>query len=99
MSWWPLRLMTAVVAIPAGTVQLQAPGFPAQTFSVFCVSAFVPAAYSSAVNATLRRLDRLDALTPVEVARRLRHLPGLVFFDSAGNAPATRFAVSDGGER
>ncbi len=34
------------------------------------------------------RLRRLDGLGPVEVARRLRHLPGLVFFDSAGNLPA-----------
>ena len=31
---------------------------------------------------------RLNGLAPVEVARRLRHLPGLVFFDSAGNLPA-----------
>ena len=34
------------------------------------------------------RLRRLDGLSPVEVARRLRHLPGMVFFDSAGNLPA-----------
>ena len=30
---------------------------------------------------------RLGGLAPVEVAGRLRHLPGLVFFDSAGNLP------------
>ena len=30
---------------------------------------------------------RLDGLEPVEVAARLRHLPGLVFFDTAGNLP------------
>ena len=30
----------------------------------------------------------LDGLMPFEVASRLRHLPGLVFFDSAGNLPA-----------
>lgn len=30
---------------------------------------------------------RLDGITPVEVAAGLRHLPGLVFFDSAGNLP------------
>ena len=33
------------------------------------------------------RLRRLDGLAPVEVARRLRHLPGMVFFDSAGYTP------------
>jgi para-aminobenzoate synthetase component 1 len=32
---------------------------------------------------------RLDGLSPVEVAARLGHLPGLVFFDSAGNLPET----------
>jgi len=32
-------------------------------------------------------LRRLDGLGPVEVARALRHLPGLVFFDSSGNLP------------
>jgi para-aminobenzoate synthetase component I len=31
---------------------------------------------------------RLDGLSPVEVAGRLRHLGGLVFFDSAGNFPS-----------
>jgi len=33
-------------------------------------------------------LRRLDGLSPIEVAARLRHLPGLVFFDSAGNLTA-----------
>lgn len=32
--------------------------------------------------------SRLDGLTPVEVAGRLRHLDGLVFFDTAGNFPS-----------
>jgi aminodeoxychorismate synthase component I len=32
---------------------------------------------------------RLDEMTPVAVAARLRHLPGLVFFDTAGNVPAS----------
>ncbi|MEO8615812.1 MAG: aminodeoxychorismate synthase component I [Luteolibacter sp.] len=32
---------------------------------------------------------RLDGLTPVEVAGRLRHLDGLVFFDTAGNFPSS----------
>lgn len=36
----------------------------------------------------LARPPRLNGLAPVEVAGRLRHLPGLVFFDSAGNLPA-----------
>lgn len=31
---------------------------------------------------------RLDGLTPVEVAARLRHLDGLVFFDTSGNLPS-----------
>jgi para-aminobenzoate synthetase component 1 len=35
----------------------------------------------------LDRLRRLDGLPPVEVARRLHHLPGMVFFDSAGHMP------------
>jgi aminodeoxychorismate synthase component I len=30
----------------------------------------------------------LDGLSPAEVASQLRHLPGLVFFDTAGNLPA-----------
>lgn len=36
---------------------------------------------------TVTRPTRLDGLSPVEVAGRLRHLPGLVFFDTAGNFP------------
>ncbi len=39
-----------------------------------------------------RRLPRLDDLTPGEVAARLRHRPGFVFFDTAGNAPPDRGA-------
>ncbi|MEI6675496.1 MAG: aminodeoxychorismate synthase component I [Verrucomicrobiota bacterium] len=35
----------------------------------------------------LVRQVRLDGLTPVAVAGCLRHLPGLVFFDTAGNLP------------
>jgi para-aminobenzoate synthetase component 1 len=31
---------------------------------------------------------RLDGMSPVEVAGRLRHLGGLVFFDTAGNFPS-----------
>ncbi len=31
---------------------------------------------------------RLDGLSPVEVAGRLRHLDGLMFFDTAGNFPS-----------
>ncbi|MEI7957142.1 MAG: hypothetical protein WCJ66_18420, partial [Verrucomicrobiota bacterium] len=37
----------------------------------------------------MRRPERLDGLTPVEVARLLRHLPGLVFFDTAGHLPGS----------
>jgi para-aminobenzoate synthetase component 1 len=36
---------------------------------------------------TAKGLRRLDGMEPVEVARALRHLPGLVFFDSSGNLP------------
>jgi para-aminobenzoate synthetase component I len=32
---------------------------------------------------------RLEGMSPVEVAAGLRHLPGLVFFDSAGNLPSS----------
>ncbi|WP_265594457.1 aminodeoxychorismate synthase component I [Haloferula sp. BvORR071] len=32
---------------------------------------------------------RLEGMSPVEVAAALRHLPGLVFFDTAGNLPAS----------
>ena len=41
---------------------------------------------------SLEQPERLDGLAPVAVTRRLRHLPGLVFFDTAGNLPrsATR---------
>jgi len=35
------------------------------------------------------RPERLDGLAPLAVARGLRHLPGLVFFDTAGNLPGT----------
>ena len=33
--------------------------------------------------------DRLDLLTPIEVAAALRHLPGMVFLDSSGNHPSS----------
>ena len=36
---------------------------------------------------------RLAGMTPVAVAASLRHLPGLVFFDSAGNLPASGCAA------
>lgn len=32
---------------------------------------------------------RLDGMSPAEVAAGLRHLPGMVFFDSAGNLPSS----------
>jgi aminodeoxychorismate synthase component I len=32
---------------------------------------------------------KLENLSPVEVARRLQHLPGLAFFDTAGNFPSS----------
>lgn len=39
-----------------------------------------------------RRLPQLDDLTPSEVAARLRHRPGFVFLDTAGNVPSDRGA-------
>lgn len=36
----------------------------------------------------LRQSRNLQSLTPVEVAAGLRHLPGMVFFDTAGNVPS-----------
>ncbi len=38
---------------------------------------------------TPRRALGLEGLEPVEVAGALRHLPGLVFFDTAGNVPSS----------
>jgi para-aminobenzoate synthetase component 1 len=38
---------------------------------------------------TATALAPLDGLTPAEVATSLAHLPGLVFFDTAGNLPAS----------
>ena len=37
--------------------------------------------------------SRLAGLSPIQVARELRHLDGLVFFDSAGNAPSNALSV------
>jgi aminodeoxychorismate synthase component I len=37
----------------------------------------------------LTRPTRLDGMTPAEVAAGLRHLPNLVFFDTAGNIPSS----------
>jgi para-aminobenzoate synthetase component I len=34
--------------------------------------------------------SHLDGMMPVEVASSLRHLPGLVFFDTAGNLPSAQ---------
>jgi len=50
-------------------------------------SAFACGGMKEPLNGTMDRLRRLDGLLPVEVARRLRHLPGMVFFDSAGHTP------------
>lgn len=37
---------------------------------------------------TAAKAARLDGWTPIHVAKQLRHLPGLVFFDTAGNFPS-----------
>jgi para-aminobenzoate synthetase component I len=37
---------------------------------------------------TLTQPQRLAGMAPAEVAAQLRHLPGLVFFDSSGNFPS-----------
>jgi aminodeoxychorismate synthase component I len=46
------------------------------------------AAMAQSLMQPLVRAVRLNGLAPVEAAGRLRHLPGLVFFDTAGNLPA-----------
>ena len=40
------------------------------------------------VRSACRPVEMLDGMEPVEVADRLRHLPGLVFFDTAGHLPS-----------
>ena len=40
------------------------------------------------VRSACRPVEMLDGIEPVEVADRLRHLPGLVFFDTAGHLPS-----------
>ena len=46
-------------------------------------------ATAAGVNPPVTRKSRsLDSLTPIEVAARLRHRPGLVFFDTAGHVPS-----------
>lgn len=40
----------------------------------------------------IKQASGLDDLTPVEVAERLQHLPGLVFFDSSGHFPKSSSA-------
>lgn len=37
----------------------------------------------------LKRLNAFDGMGPVEVADQLRHLPGMVFFDTSGNVPSS----------
>jgi para-aminobenzoate synthetase component 1 len=48
---------------------------------------FLGAGMEDTLIGSMDRLRRLDGYAPVEVARRLRHLPGMVFFDSAGYTP------------
>ena len=50
--------------------------------------ALVRPAMEESLMRTVTRPIRLDGLAPVEVAGRLRHLEGLVFFDTAGNFPS-----------
>jgi len=38
----------------------------------------------------IRRMPALDTLAPMDLARALSHLDGLVFFDTAGNLPSGR---------
>jgi aminodeoxychorismate synthase component I len=44
---------------------------------------------AKATTPILARPERLAGQSPVRVAAQLRHLPGLVFFDTAGNLPAS----------
>lgn len=39
--------------------------------------------------AALKHPTHLDGMEPVEVAEQLRHLPGMVFFDTSGNVPSS----------
>lgn len=39
--------------------------------------------------AALKRPTVLDGMEPIEVADALRHLPGMVFFDTVGNVPSS----------
>ena len=49
---------------------------------------FAPAIMVDPLTRSAIRQPGLEGLTPVEVASRLRHLDGLVFFDTAGNQPS-----------
>jgi len=53
------------------------------------VRGLFPAAMSLVKPSIRTKSSRLDGMTPVEVAAGLRHLPGLVFFDTAGNLPSS----------
>jgi len=44
--------------------------------------------HAAPVHPSGARQPRLEELTPVEAAAALAHLPGLVFFDTAGNLPS-----------
>jgi len=45
-------------------------------------------AFGAMMRSVCRPAIRLDGMEPVEVAAMLRHLPGMVFFDSAGHLPS-----------
>jgi para-aminobenzoate synthetase component I len=53
------------------------------------VRGLFPAAMSVVKPSIRSKPARLDGMTPVEVAAGLRHLPGLVFFDTSGNLPSS----------
>ena len=51
--------------------------------------ALLSAAMAKTTKRTATRSLLLDGMTPIEVAARLRHLSGMVFFDTAGNLPSS----------
>lgn len=77
-----LRKRSAPVNPSAGLTTIRLPAGARDSF----FSLVMPAPQTCP---TIHRQPRLDGLTPVEVAARLAHLGGLVFFDTAGNLPSS----------
>jgi aminodeoxychorismate synthase component I len=63
-------------------------GLPSFRLASAGLGALVLPAMANSLMRSVTTPSRLDGLTPVEVAGRLRHLDGLVFFDTSGNFPS-----------